>query len=295
MNNSKEPKMKKLTIMIIGILAITITTLAVVSADALTPEEEIQLTHCGPGQYFDTDNKTCLVKSSIQPKTIVEEKIVETIITEAIPMKVIRAISDKQNIFVTHNGENANVVIQNCDGFSFLYNLEMTVDSDGSFTLRDSAARINIYIDKDSTRQYQITTVPYTGESLNTFGTELMQSGVYKLKCEEDEVVKKEVITDVFDYDVELTNNDTILRIDGDVGKIIDGKRSITGMILLYENGKLQEHMESFNINLSSTGEFFEQIDVDGTSDSGKTWKDNKTYRVLISYDGKQITKDFSK
>jgi len=64
MNNSKEPKMKKLTIMIIGILAITITTLAVVSADVLTPEEEIQLTHCGPGQYFDTDNKTCLVKSS---------------------------------------------------------------------------------------------------------------------------------------------------------------------------------------------------------------------------------------
>lgn len=282
--------------MIIGILAITITTLAVVSADALTPEEEIQLTHCGPGQYFDTDNKTCLVKSSIQPKTIVEEKIVETIITQAIPMKVIRAISDKQNIFVTHNGENANVVIQNCDGFSFLYNLEMTVDSDGSFTLRDSAARINIYIDKDSTRQYQITTVPYTGESLNTFGTELMQSGVYKLKCE-DEVVKKksETITDVFQYDVQLTNNDTILRIDGDVGKILDNKRNITGMILLYENGKLQEHMESFNINLSSTGEFFEQIDVDGTSSSGKEWRDNKTYRVLISYDGKQITKDFTK
>jgi len=292
MNNSKEPKMKKLTIMVIGILAITITSLAV----NLLPEEEISLTHCGPGQYFDTDNKTCLVKSSIIPETIIEKEIVEKIITETVPMKVIRAISDKQNIFVTHNGENANVVIQNCDGFSFLYNLEMTVDSDGSFTLRDSAARINIYIDKDSTRQYQITTVPYTGESLNTFGTELMQSGVYKLKCEDEVVEKKrETITEVFQYDVQLTNNDTILRIDGDIGKIVDGKRSITGMILLYENGKLQEHMESFNINLSSTGEFFEQIDVDGTSDSGKTWKDNKTYRVLISYDGKQITKDFRK
>lgn len=290
MNNSKEPKMKKLTIMIIGILAITITSLAV----NLLPEEEIPLTHCGAGLHLDIDSMTCYMPSLIEPEVVIQEKIVETIITETIPMKVIRAISDKQNIFVTHNGENANVVIQNCDGFSFLYNLEMTVDSDGSFTLRDSAARINIYIDKDSTRQYQITTVPYSGESLNTFGTELMQSGVYKLKCE-DEVVKKEVITDVFDYDVRLTNNDTILRIDGDVGKIVDGKRSITGMILLYENGKLQEHMESFNINLSSNGEFFEQIDVDGTSDSGKTWKDNKTYRVLISYDGKQITKDFRK
>jgi len=283
--------MKPTNIMIIAVLAVSTATLAI----NLIPEEEVKLTHCGSGQYFDTDNKTCLVKSSIIPETIIEKEIVEKIITETVPMKVIRATSDKQNIFVTHNGENANVVIQNCDGFSFLYNLEMTVDSDGSFTLRDSAARINIYIDKDSTRQYQITTVPYTGESLNTFGTELMQSGVYNLKCEEDEVVKKEVITDVFDYDVRLTNNDTILRIDGDVGKIVDDKRSITGMILLYENGKLQEHMESFNINLSSSGEFFEQIDVDGTSDSGKTWKDNKTYRVLISYDGKQITKDFSK
>ena len=282
--------MKPTNIMIIAVLAVSTATLAI----NLIPEEEVKLTHCGSGQYFDTDNKTCLVKSSIIPETIIEKEIVEKIITETVPMKVIRAISDKQNIFVTHNGENANVVIQNCDGFSFLYNLEMTVDSDGSFTLRDSIARINIYIDKDSTRQYQITTVPYTGESLNTFGTELMQSGVYKLKCEE-EVVKKEVITDVFYYDVQLTNNDTILRIDGDVGKIVDGKRSITGMIVLYENGRIADHMESFNINLSSNGEFFEQIDVDGTSDSGKRWQDNKTYRLLISYDGKQITKDFSK
>ena len=290
MNNPKEPKMKKLTIMIIGILAITITSLTI----NLLPEEEISLTHCGPGQYFDTDNKTCLVKSSIIPETIIEKEIVEKIITETVPMKVIRGTSDTQNIFIVDNGENPTVFLQNCKGLTVLNNPVMTVESDDSFTLRDSMAGISIFIDKKSTLQYQITTAPYSGESLNTFGTELMQSGVYNLKCEE-EVVKKEVITDVFDYDVRLTDNDTILRIDGDVGKIVDGKRSITGMILLYENGKLQEHMESFNINLSSDGEFFESIDVDGISDSGKTWKDNKTYRVLISYDGKQITKDFSK
>ncbi len=274
--------------MVIGILAITIISLAV----NLLPEEEISLTHCGPGQYFDTDNKTCLVKSSIIPETIIEKEIVEKIITETVPMKVIRGTSDKQNIFIVDNGENPNVFLQNCKGLTVLYNPVMTVESDGSFTLRDSMAGISIFIDKKSTLQYQITTAPYSGESLNTFGTELMQSGVYKLKCEE-EVVKKEVITDVFDYDVRLTDNDTILRIDGDVGNIVDGKRRITGMIVLYENGRIEDHMVSFDIDLSSNGEFFERIDVDGTSASGKTWKDNKTYRVLISYDGKQITKDF--
>ena len=153
---------------------------------------------------------------------------------------------------------------------------------------------MTIYLDKAGAYQYDIATVPRTGEQLNTIGKELTRSGVYTVQCE-DEVVKKEVITDVFQYDVQLTNNDTILRIDGDVGKIVDGKRSITGMIVLYENGRIADHMESFNINLSSNGEFFEQIDVDGTSDSGKRWQDNKTYRLLISYDGKQITKDFSK
>jgi len=292
MSNSKEPKMKKLTIMIIGILAITITSLAV----NLLPEEEISLTHCGPGQYFDTDNKTCLVKSSITPQTIIEEKIVETIITETIPMKVIKGISNEQNIFIVDNGANPTVFLQNCKGLTVLSNSVVTLESDGSFSIRDSIAGISIFVDKRSTNQYQITTAPYSGQSVNTIGTELMRSNLYKVQCEEKVVEKKrETITDVFQYDIQLSNNDSILRIEGDVGKIIDGKRSITGMILLYENGKLQEHMESFNINLSSNGEFFESIDVDGTSDSGKTWKDNKTYRVLISYDGNQITKDFRK
>lgn len=278
--------------MIIGILAITITSLAV----NLLPEEEISLTHCGPGQYFDTDNKTCLVKSSIIPETIIEKEIVEKIITETVPMKVIRGINDKQNIFIVDNGENPTVFLQNCKGLTVMANSVMTTESDGSFTLRDSIAGMTVFVDKVSAHQYRITTAPYSGQSLNVIGTELMRSDMYKLKCEEEVVEKKrETITDVFQYDVQLTNNDTILRIEGDVGKIVDGKRSITGMILLYENGKLQEHMESFNISLSSNGEFFERIDVDGTSDSGKTWKDNKTYRVLISYDGKQITKDFRK
>jgi len=121
---------------------------------------------------------------------------------------------------------------------------------------------------------------------------------VYKLKCENEVVKKEEVVivaTDVFDYDVSLTHNDTELRIDGDVGKIVDGKRSTTGMILLYENETIKDHMESFTISLSSSGEFFERIDVDGTSSSGKTWEDNETYRVIISYNGEQITKDFRK
>jgi len=142
---------------------------------------------------------------------------------------------------------------------------------------------------------YQITAAPYTGQSFNTIGTELMRSDVFKVKCEEVVTKKKETITDVFQYDVRLTNNDSVLRIEGDVGEIVDGKRSITGMIVLYENGRIEDHMVSFRIDLSSTGEFFESIDVDGTSPSGKTWMDNKTYRVLISYNGEQITEDFRK
>jgi len=285
--------MKKLDVMVIGILAITIISLAV----NLIPEEEVVLLHCGPGQYLDMDTNTCLLKSSIQPNVIVEEKIVEKIvekiITETIPMKVITGINDKQNIFIVDNGENPTVFLQTCNGLTIMNNPIMSNENNGSFTLRDSTVGMTIFIDKRSTGQYQITTVPYTGQSLNTFGTELMRSDVYKLKCE-DEVVKEET-SDVFDYDVSLTNNDTVLRIDGDVGKIVDNNRNITGMILLYENGKIKDHMESFAINLSSSGEFFERIDVDGNSSSGKTWQDNETYKVLISYDGEQITRDFMK
>lgn len=285
--------MSKIDVMIIAILVIAITSLTI----DLMPEEEVEeivLLHCGSGQYLDMDTSTCLLKSSIQPTVIVEEKIVEKVITETIPMKVIKGINDKQNIFIVDNGENPTVFLQHCNGLTIMNNPVMTSENDDSFILRDSTVGMTIFIDKMSSHQYEITTVPYTGQSLNTIGTELMRSDLYKLKCE-DEVVKKEteVIRDVFDYDVRLTNQGTLLRIDGDVGKIVDGKRNITGMIVLYENGKIKEHMESFVINLSSTGEFFERIDVDGNSSSGKKWEDNKTYRVIISYDGKQITKDF--
>jgi len=279
-------------IAVVTVLVITITSLAI----DLIPEEKVVLLHCGPGQYLDIDTNTCLVKALIEPDVIVEEKIVEKVITETIPMKVIRGINDKQNIFIVDNGENPIVFLQNCNGLIIMNNPVMTNENNGSFTLRDSTVGMTIFIDKGSNQQYQITTVPYSGESLNTFGTQLMRSDVYKLKCE-DEVAEKEetVTTDVFDYDVSLTNNNTELRIDGDVGKIVDGKRSTTGMILLYENGTIKDHMESFIINLSSSGEFFERIDVDGNSSSGKTWENNETYRVIISYNGEQITQDFRK
>ena len=209
-------------------------------------------------------------------------------------MKVIRGINDKQNIFIVDNGENPTVFLQHCNGLTVLNNPVMTAENDGSYTLRDSVAGVTIFVDKSSTYQYQLTIVPYTGESLNTVGTQLMRSDVYKVKCEE-EVVKKETTEDVFYYDIELTNNETVLRIDGDVGKIVNNKRSITGMIVLYENGQIKSHMESFTINLSSDGGFFETVNVDGTTDSGRIWENNETYRVLISYDGKQITEDFRK
>jgi len=290
MPNSRKPKLKKLDVIIIAILIIGSLSLAV----SLSPDEEISITRCGAGQYLDTDINTCILKSSIQPEIVIEEKIVEKIIIETTPMKVIRGLDDKQNIFIVDNGENPTVFLQHCNGLTILNNPVMTVDSDGSFTLRDSIAGMTIFIDKRSDHQYQITTVPYTGESVVTTGTELLRSDLYKLTCE-NEVVKKETTEDVFYYDVELSNNNTVLTIDGSVGKIVDGKRSVTGMIVLYQNGNIEAHMESFTINLSSSGKFFETIDVDGVSDSGKIWNDNKTYRVFISYDGDQKTRDFIK
>ena len=285
------PQLKKSGVIIIAILIIGVTALTI---GLMTEGEKVVSIHCGAGQYLDIDSNTCILKSSIQPEVVIEEKIVETIITETTPMIVIRGISDEQNVFVVDNGENPTVFLQHCNGLTILNNPTMTVESDGSFSLRDSTAGITIFIDKRSSYQYQITTVPYSGESVVTTGTELMRSDVYKLKCE-DEVIKKETTEDVFYYDVQLTTNDTVLRVEGDVGKLVGNDRTITGMIVLYENGQIQNHMASFGIYLGSTGEFHERVDVDGTSNSGKIWKDNETYRVIITYDGEQITKDFRK
>jgi len=282
------PKLKKSGVLIIAILIIGVTALTV----GLMTEKEVVSIHCGSGQYLDIDNNTCLLKSSIQPEVVIEEKIIEKTIT--VPMKVIRGISDDQNIFVVDNGENPTVFIQHCTGLTILNNPVMTAENDGSYTLRDSVAGVTIFVDKSSTYQYQITTVPYSGQSVNTVGTELMRSDVYKLKCEE-ETTTKQTTEDVFYFDIELTNNDDVLRIDGDIGKLVDNKRSITGMIVLYENGRIQNHMESFGIYLGSTGEFYETVDVDGTSNAGKKWENNETYRVIITYDGEQITQDFRK
>jgi hypothetical protein len=238
--------MKKTDILIIAVLLVSAATLAV----NLIPEEQVVLTHCGAGQYLDIDTKTCILKSSIQPETIIEEKIVETTITETIPMNVIRGISNEQNIFIVDNGVNPTVFVQHCNGLTVLSNPILTTEDNGSFTLRDSVAGMTIFVDKKSSLQYQITTVPYSGESVNTIGTELMRSDVYDVQCEEKEEVQQSSssTTDVFYYDIELTNNNSILRIEGDVGKIVDNDRSITGMILLYDNGQLQNHMESFNM-----------------------------------------------
>ena len=288
MDNNSKLIFIGITLTLITLTSLTFTLIFVLM------DEETSLTHCGPSQYLDVDTNTCILKSSIQPEVIVEEKIVETVIKETVPMKVIRGIHDKQNIFIVDNGLNPTVFLQTCNGLAVMNNPVLSIEDDGSYTLRDATAGMTIFVDKTSTHQYQITTVPYTGESFNTIGTELMRSDVFKVQCK-DEVVKREVTRDVFYYDVELTNNDRVLRIDGDVGNIVGDKRNITGMIVLYENGRIKDHMDSFTINLSSSGEFFERIDVDGRTDSGKTWKDNKNYRVLISYDGKQITKDFRK
>jgi hypothetical protein len=284
--------MKKTDILIIAVLLVSAATLAV----NLIPEEQVVLTHCGAGQYLDTDTKTCILKSTIQPETIIQEKIVETTITETIPMNVIRGISNEQNIFIVDNGVNPTVFIQHCNGLTVMNNPILTTEDNGSFTLRDSVAGMTIFVDKTSSLQYQITTVPYSGESVNTIGTELMRSDVYDVQCEEEEQQSSSSTTsDVFYYDIELTNNNSILRIEGDVGKIVDNDRSITGMILLYDNGQLQNHIESFDISLDSNGEFFETINVEGTSNSGKEWEDNETYRVLINYNGQQMTRDFEK
>lgn len=293
-----KKKIQLTNIMIIAVLAISSATLTV----GLIPGEEVSLTHCGAGQYFDTDTKTCILKSSIQT---VEEKIVEKIVTETvtetvtIPSKVLRGINEAQNVFIVDNGINPTVFLQNCDGLTILNNPVMTSDGENGFTLRDSEAGLTIFVEKTSTYQYQITTVPYSGESFNTVATELMRSDKYNLTCEEkkvDEPTQQPTQqTDELFYDLRLSNNDSVLSIEGDVGKIIDNKRKITGMIVLYEDGKLQDHMVSFTINLDSDGEFFETVDVSGTTPSGKVWQDNEDYRVLISYDGEQLIKNFEK
>lgn len=288
--------------MIIAVLAISTTTLTV----SLIPEEGGSLTHCGAGQYFDTDTKTCILKSLVQSA---EEKIVEKIVTETvietvtIPSKVLRGINDQQNVFIVDNGINPTVFLQDCDGLTILNNPVMTSDGENGFTLRDSEAGLTIFVDKTSTYQYQITTVPYSGESFNTVGTELMRSDKYNLSCEEKDAndptpqttQQTTQQTDEFYYEIRLSNNDSILSIEGDVGKIIDNKRKISGMIVLYEDGKLKDHMVSFTIDLDSDGEFFETVDVSGTTSSGKVWQDNEDYRVLITYDGEQIIRNFEK
>ncbi len=290
--------MKQTNFMIIAVLAISTATLTV----SLIPEEEVSLTHCGAGQYLDTDTKTCILKSSVQTA---EEKIVEKIVTETVtetvtnPSKVLRGINEQQNVFIVDNGINPTVFLQDCDGLTILNNPVMTSDGENSFTLRDSEAGLTIFVDKTSTYQYQITTIPYSGESFNTVATELMRSDKYNLSCEEKEVdeptQQPTQQSDELNYEIRLSNNDSVLSIEGDVGKIIDNKREITGMIVLYEGGKLQDHMVSFNINLDSDGEFFETVDVSGTTPSGKVWKDNEDYRVLITYDGEQLIRNFEK
>lgn len=282
--------------MIVAILVISAATLAV----SLIPEEEVKLSHCGAGQYLDTDTKTCIVKSSIQPEEKIVEKIVTETVTETvtIPSKVIRGITDDQNIFIIDNGINPTVFLQDCDGLTILNNPTMTSENENSFTLRDSNAGFTIFVDKTSTYQYQINAVPYSGQSVNTIATELTRSDKYKLSCEEEvinEPTKQPTPTDEFYYDITLIHNDSILRIEGDVGKITDNKRNITGMIVLLEDGKTKEHVESFSIDLDSDGEFYETVDVEGTSNAGKEWEDNEDYRVLISYDGESVERDFEK
>lgn len=283
--------------MIVAILAVSVATLAV----NLIPQEEVSFTHCGAGQYLDTDTKTCILKSSVQT---VEEKIVEKVVTETvtetvtIPSKVLRGINEQQNVFIVDNGINPTVFLQDCDGLTILNNPVMTSDGENSFTLRDSDAGLTIFVDKISTYQYTINTVPYSGQSLNTVATEMMRSDKYNLTCEEkviDEPTQQTQQTDEFYYEIRLSSNNSVLSIEGDVGKIIDNKREITGMIVLYEDGKLQDHMESFTIDLDSDGEFFERVDVEGTTSSGKDWQNNEDYRVLITYDGEQLIKNFEK
>lgn len=293
-----KKKIQPTNIMIIAVLAISSATLTV----SLIPGEEVSFTHCGAGQYLDTDTKTCILKSSVQT---VGEKIVEKIVTETvtetvtIPSKVLRGINEQQNVFIVDNGINPTVFLQDCDGLTILNNPVMTSDGENGFTLRDSEAGLTIFVDKTSTYQYQITTVPYSGESFNTVATELMRSDKYNLTCEEkkvDETTQQSTQqTDELYYEIRLSNNDSVLRIEGDVGKIIDNKREITGMIVLYEDGKLQDHMASFTIDLDSDGEFFETVDVSGTTPSGKVWQDNEDYRVLITYDGEQLIRNFEK
>lgn len=279
-------KLKKADAMLIVILIVGATTLAV----NLISEEDVVLTHCGAGQYLDIDANTCLLKSSIQPEIVIEEKI----IIETIPLKIIKGTSSKQNIFIVDNGENPTVFLQQCKGLSILNNPIITTEDDGSFTLRDSVAGVTIFVDKRSTYQYQISTVPYSGQSFNTVGTELTRSDMFKIQCEE-EVVKEETSRDEFYFNLELTDRDTVLEIEGDIGRVVGNNRSITGMVVQYENGSITAHMESFTINLDYNGEFSETIDVDGISDSGKRWYDNETYRVIVSYDGDQETRDFRK
>ncbi len=285
--------MKPTNIMIIAVLAVSTATLAV----NLIPEEEVKLTHCGDGQYLDIDTQTCILKSSVQPEEKIVEKVVTETITETvtIPSKVLRGINEQQNVFIVDNGINPTVFLQDCDGLTILNNPVMSSDDENSFTLRDSDAGFTIFVDKTSTYQYQVTTVPSSGQSLNTVATELLRSDKYKLSCEEEVINQSTQQTDEFYYDLTLTNNDSVLRIDGDVGKIIDNKREITGMIVLYEDDKLQDHMVSFTINLDSDGEFFETVDVSGTTSSGKVWEDKEDYRVLISYNGEQLIRSFEK
>lgn len=293
-----KKKMNLSNIAIISVLIISSATLTI----SLIPEEEIQLTHCGAGQYMDTDSKTCIVKSSIQPETKIVEKVVtETVIeteTITVPSKVIRGINAEQNVFIVDNGINPTVFLQDCNGVTILNNPIMTSDGENGFTLRDSVVGMTVFVDHTSTYQYQITTVPSSGQSFNIVGTELMRSDKYDLICDEvepEETPKTTTQEDEFYYDVELISNDSVLIVEGDVGKIIDNDRDITGMIVLYEDDSIKMHMESFNIDLDSDGEFYETVDVSGTSNTGKTWEDNEDYRVLISYDGEQITKNFEK
>ena len=126
-------KLKKSDVIIIAILIVGVTALTV----GLMTEKEVVSIHCGAGQYLDIDTNTCILKSSIQPEVVIEEKIVEKVIIETTPMKVIRGINDKQNIFIVDNGENPAVFIQHCNGLTILNNPVMTAENDGSFTLRE--------------------------------------------------------------------------------------------------------------------------------------------------------------